>query len=208
MATTGSNFVEVTASTLSGTTVTTAPFLEAMGPKEAVTLSQPTQPLGGSGSIPAVSAVCVSKVSIDPSLTAIPAIGTPHVTPENYGVTLGAFALNGCQLMSLSGTTPETLDLTDLTANSPASYAGDTTFAKAYCIIFNNLGAGDVVVTTGATNPAGLPKFNGTSAGLTVPAGSVVVVHSKAAVTVDSTHKLIVCTPAATTTLAITVCGA
>jgi hypothetical protein len=207
MAITGSNFVLITGTTLQGSAVQTGSNLLAQGPKEALVQSTPTQALGGSGSLITSDAVCVDRVVFDPAYTTVPAIGTPQPIPSVYGNHIGAFAKNGCQLMALSGTTPETLSLMDLTANSPASYAGDTVFSNVNLIIFNNLGAGAVVVTTGASNPANLPKMNGTSAGFTVPANSIVVFHSKANVATSASLTNIVCTPAATTNLVITVCG-
>lgn len=206
MATTGSNFVEITATTLSGTAVSTAPYLDAMGPKEALTSSQPTQGIGtAAAATPAGS--CVDRIVVDPSLTTVPAVGTPYAVPANYGTILGAFSKNGCQLMKLSSSTPENLDLTDLTANSPQSYAGDTTFSNVNCIIVNNIGTQDLTLSPGSSNPARLPAFGGTTPTLTIPKGSVHVFHSAANLAVDSSHKIITITPSAGGTVAITVCG-
>lgn len=207
MATTGSNILLVTASTLEGTTYTTQPYISLADPKEAMTQSLPTQPIGGSGSLVASKAAVQDRVVFDHGLTAIPAAGTPLPNPDASGTYIGAFAKNGGILLSLSGTTPQTIDLTDLTANTPAGTIGDTAFSKINSIVFNNSGAGAVVVTTGATTPAGLPAFNATSSGVTAAAGSCFADYSKAGVTVDSTHKLIVVTPAATTTLVVSIGG-
>ena len=48
MSTTGTTFVEVTGTTavLNGTAVSTPPYFDQYGPKEASTVSQPTQPEG------------------------------------------------------------------------------------------------------------------------------------------------------------------
>lgn len=197
MATTGNNFAKIGVTTLSGTAVlagATTPFVEAISPGTA------TNADGG--------ATVVDRVIHDLSLTAIPASLQSVPFKNTAGTHIGAFAKNGCALLALSGTTPQTVDLTDLTANTPASYAGDTGFSTANTIIFNNLGAGAVTVSTGATNPAGLPTMGSTSSGVTVPANSILTVHSKAGVTVDSTHKNIVCTPAATTTFCVSIGGA
>jgi hypothetical protein len=208
MATTGSNFVEVTVSTLSGSAVATAPYLEALGPKEAMVSSQPTQPLGGSGSPVASKSVCVDRVLVDLSFTTLPAVGTPQPVPEAYGTQLGAYAKNGSVLLSLSGTTAQTISLVNTATNTPQSTAGDTVFANVNTLVFSNLGTGAVVITTGATNPAGLPTFNGTSAGFTVAAGSVAVFNSAANIAVNSGATNIVCTPAASTTLVVSIGGA
>jgi hypothetical protein len=210
MATTGQNFVRVTGSTpvLNGSAVATPPYLDAMGPKEAMSASELDQVAGGSGAAVASAAGVVDRVTFDLSLTALPTVGSPQPVPVAYGSYVGAFAKNGCQLMTLSGTTPESLDLTDLTANTPASYAGDTTFATANVIIFNNVGTHDLVISPGASNPASLPKMTGTSPTFTVAAGSVVAFHSAAGATVDSTHKIITVTPTAGGNLAISVGGA
>ena len=82
MPTTGSNFIQVNATTLLGSTVTTAPYLQSDGPKECMVQTQPTQPVGGSGSPIATKSVIVDRVAVDLSLTVIPATGTPPLTPE------------------------------------------------------------------------------------------------------------------------------
>ena len=209
MATTGVNFVEVTGSTavLNGSAVVTPPYLDDFGPKEAMSLSELDQVVGGSGAATASKVIVVDKVTFDPSLVAIPNPGSPHVVPVTYGTFVGNFAKNGGVLLTLTGTTAQSVDLTNTTTNTPASYAGDTAFSNVNLIIFNNLGAVDLVVSPGASNPARLPEMTGTSPTITVPAGSFVVVHSTANLAVDSTHKVFTVTPTAGGSMAITVCG-
>jgi hypothetical protein len=148
----------------------------------------------------------VDKVIVDLGLTTVPAAGSgAHIRPD--GLILGAYAKNGNALISLSGTTPVTISLADLTSNTTVS-AGDTVFATGNVIVFRNLTAGAVTIAPGASNPSNFPLFAGTTPTLTVPANSVVVVHSAAGVTIDSTHKTILITPAVTGTFSVSVGGA
>jgi hypothetical protein len=196
MATTGSNLVRVTTTTLKGATVTTAPYLLALGPKEAAQVQQ-----GGGGTV-------LDRVTVDLSLLAAPAVGTPQQVPVNYGAHIGNFAKNGAILLTLSGTTAQDVDLTDLTANTPAGTVGDTAFATVSVLVFRNLGSAAATVKPGASNPADIPKFTGTTPTLQIPAGGTVIVHANTPVTIDATHKLFTITPAADGTVAISVGGA
>lgn len=196
MATTGQNFVEVTTTTLSGATVTTQPFLVALGFKEAAEVEQ-----GGKG-------VCVDRVVFDLSLPGAPPAGTPHQSPTVYGAYCGGYAKNGEVLLTLSGSTAQSIDLTNTAVNTPASSAGDTAFATVNCLILRNLGLVDLVLSPGASNPSNIPKLGGTSPTLTIPAGSCVVIHSLAGVTIDSTHKVFTITPTSGGSLAVGIGGA
>jgi hypothetical protein len=193
---TGSNFVEVTATTLNGTAVTTAPYVDTYGPKEAMVTQQ-----GNGGK-------CVDRVTYDLSLTQIPSAGTPPPVPENYGTIVGAFAKNACALLTLTGTTAITLDLTNVVAATGVVVAGDTSFATANVLILNNLGAVDLTISPGGSNPARIPQLGGTTPTLTIPAGSCIAIHSAAGYAVDSTHKTFTITPTAGGTLAVSVGGA
>ncbi len=209
MSTTATNFVYVTGSNpvLNGATVSTPPFLDTYNPKEAMAVSQLVQPAGGSGSPSANVNMVIDRVMFDPGLSAIPNVGGPWPVPEVYGGVVGNFAKNGSVLLSLSGTTAQSVDLTNTTANSPASSAGDTTFSNINLIIANNIGTHDLVLSPGAANPARLPEMGGTTPTITVPAGSYHVFHSAANLAVDGTHKIITVTPSAGGTLALTFCG-
>lgn len=118
----------------------------------------------------------------------------------------GGFAKNGGLTVNLTGTTPVTLSLLDLTSNSTSS-AGDTVFATWNVLVFKNTGAADVTIAPAGSNPASL-GLAGTSPTLTVPAGSTVVLNSAAGITVDSTHKSITVTPTSGGSLALCVGGA
>lgn len=196
MATTGSNFVEITTTTLSGSAVTTQPYLKSVGPKEASTIVE------GSGG------VVVDKLMVDLALTSAPVAGTPGNVPIHYAPYIGNFAKNGALLLSLSSTTAQDVDLTDTTANTPASYVGDTAFSTVNVLVLKNIGATALTIKPGASNASDIPKFTGTSPTLQIPAGSTHVIHSNAGVTVDSTHKVFTITPTSGGTLAISVGGA
>jgi hypothetical protein len=198
MATTGSNFAKIATNTLSGTTNqvgATTPFLTTIQSQNAGNMEANT------------AGVVVDKLSFDPSITAIPAKGTQRAVSGSSGKHLGAYAKNGCIELALSGTTPQTIDLTNLAVNTPAGTAGDLVFATVNVLHFQVFGAGDVALTS-PSNPSPLPKLAGTTPGITVHANSSHLYELAAGGTIDSTHKLIVCTPTATTTLCVTVGGA
>jgi hypothetical protein len=112
------------------------------------------------------------------------------------GFSTQGFAKNGCFHVTTSGTTPVSVDLTNLATNS-TSQAGDATFATVNKIKVKNCGSADMTVAPGGSNPANLPKFAGTTPTLTVAAGSEVEFESGPGATVDSTHKIITITPTA-----------
>lgn len=115
-------------------------------------------------------------------------------------------AKHGAATVALSGTTPKTIDLTDLTSVTD-SYDGDTTFATVYVLVLKNLGAGSLTVATGASNGMSLP-LNGTSPTLTIASGNTDVFIFSAGLTIDNTHKTMLITPAADTTFSIAISGA
>lgn len=204
MATTGVNFVLVKAAVLDGAGVEANPNLIALGGKESAEVSRPVQVVGGSGTPTASLSVVADRLVVDPSLTSTPAQGSPYAVPDIYGTILGGYAKNGSVLLKLSGTVDQTVDLTDTTAGTPQAYAGDTAFSNVNLLVVNNLGTGSVEV---APTSAALPNLSGTAPTLTVAAGSIGVSHSKANLTVDGSHKVITVTPAATTTVVLTICG-
>jgi hypothetical protein len=196
MATTASNFLKFAAGIFRGTGIAsaTAVTAAAVGPFEAAEVEQ------GSGG------VVIDKLILDPSLAAVPTTGSGAKIPLS-GKVLGAYAKNGVVLITLSGTTPVTLDLTDTTSGTTAT-AGDTAFASVNTILFRSLGAAAVTIAPGGSNPADLPKFTGTTPTLKLALNGVVLVNEVAAVTVDSTHKGILLTPTAGGTIAIYIGGA
>jgi hypothetical protein len=115
------------------------------------------------------------------------------------------YAKNGAASITLTGTTPVTITLADLTS-ATTSNAGDTSFATVNELSFT-AGAADVVIAPGTTNPCSL-LLGGTTPTITVPALSGILLKSAAGITVDSTHKTILITPTAGGSLAVGVGGA
>jgi hypothetical protein len=196
MATTGSNFVKLAAGVFRGSGIASATLVTAaaVGPYEGAEVES------GSGG------VVVDKFILDPALTVVPAVNSGVNIPVS-GKIVGNFAKNGVALITMTGTTPVTIDLTDLTSATTAS-AGDTAFASVKALHFQSLGAAAVTIAPGASNPADLPKFAGTTPTLTLALNGDIVVYSPAAVTVDATHKTILLTPSAGGTVAVYVGGA
>jgi hypothetical protein len=121
-------------------------------------------------------------------------------------LSTAGFAKNGAATVTLSGTTPVNIDLTNL-ATATTSNAGDTGFAHWSLILFKNTGAADVTIAQGASNPASL-GFAGTTPTLTIPAGSTMVFNtSTTPIAVDGTHKIVTVTPTAGGSFAILVGG-
>ncbi len=211
MPTTNCNFVQMFGSKpiLVGNTVITPPFVAPYTPVEALSAVGPNAP-GGSGVFPGTTTpgICLDRVVFDLALTNVP----PALTRQlfAFGTFVGGFAKNGGAVITLTGTTPINVDLLDLTLSGSSSIitGGDTTFATANAIIFNNIGAADLVVTIGASNGSRIPVLSGTSPGFTVPAGGVVPWFYPLGLTVDSTHHVLTCTPTVGGTLAVCVGGA
>lgn len=149
----------------------------------------------------------MDRVTVDLSLTSTPVIGTPPAVPECYGTYIGSFAKNGGVLLSLSGSTPQSINFTNTTANSPASTAGDTVFSNLNVLVIQNLGTTDVVLSPGASNPNRLPTMTGTSPTILLPAGSTQVFHNAAGLAVDSTHNVLTFTPSSGGTISVSAGG-
>lgn len=141
------------------------------------------QTLGGVVSLAAVTANAVTAVRNALSGTRVDYVLADLSVKPGY-------AKNGAIRLALTGTTPKTIDLTDLTANAQ-SYAGDTAFAKFALLVLFNDGAAAVTFASGASNGASV----GLSGTLTVAPGDMKVLPWGTAVTVDGTHKTIDITP-------------
>lgn len=179
MATTGVDFVLITkaGSYAAGGTVKAAPFVAALERNAA---------FNASGSVPGGAATGILGA------TGFPNNGTGVLVG---GFALQGFALNGAFHATTSGTTPVSVDLTNLATNSTSS-AGDATFAKFNKIKVRNAGAAAMTIAQGASNPASL-GFAGTTPTYTVNAGAEVEIEVPAGATVDATHKIITVTPTA-----------
>lgn len=200
MPTTGVNFININAATLQGsavnTAVDTAQYCDTCSPDVAAQLSADR----AAGTI-------VDRVAVDLGQAAEPKYG--QSIPVG-GLYVCAFPRNGCVLLATSGTTAVTIDLTALAvATGVSSVAGDADFSgKLKAIVLRNLNptSGDFAVAPGASN--GFPmNLAGTTPSVKVESGSAVVIHSKAGITVDATHKTITVTPTAGGVLAISLGG-
>lgn len=160
---------------------TNSGFLRAADSAGAVTLHASTRNTIASV-VSALSATRIDKVSID--------------------LASDGFAKNGATRFTLSGTTPKTLDLSNI-ATSAASYAGDTTFSSYTRMSIYNDGAANVTLAPGGSNPATL-AFSG----LTLAPGEMVGIIRPSATTIDSTHKNVTITPAADSSICVTIGGA
>jgi hypothetical protein len=182
---------------LVGTTVETPPFIAVLSPAAAAQRVVNADGL----------ATPLDRIVFDLALSQVPpALGTVF---ETFGKYVGGFAKNGCGLMTLVGTTPVNIDLTDLTLAASASIisAGDTSFTNVSALIFNNIGTADLIVTLGSSNPSRFPALSGTTPGFTVAAGGCVPWFSPVGGAVDSTHKILTVTPTSGGQLAFAVGG-
>jgi hypothetical protein len=154
-----------------------------------------------------VAAGAIVALTEDAANVEINAGGSARLdTMANANLATAGYAKNGACSVALTGTTPVTLSLIDLTSNSDFS-AGDAVFASWKLLVFYNTGAASLTVKTAASNGATLP-LNGTSPTITVPAGSKAILENAAGVTVDATHKDITVTPADDGGFAVCVGGA
>jgi hypothetical protein len=120
----------------------------------------------------------LDRTVFDLALTAIPP--GPGASFAVLGKFCGGFAKNGCVVVQLPGSTPVNADLTNLGSVTGATgQAGDTSLTTANTLIFNNLSNQAVVLSPGASNPARLPTFSGTSPTSSIPGGGVFTVWGK-----------------------------
>jgi FtsP/CotA-like multicopper oxidase with cupredoxin domain len=112
------------------------------------------------------------------------------------------FAKNGAVRLTLSSTTPQSIDLTATTATGVN--AGDTAFASFGRLTLVNDGAADVTIAPSGSNGARL----GMAGAVTVPAGATHVHNFPANPAVDSTHKSMDITPTAGGSFVLIISGA
>lgn len=166
---TGANIVKLAAATHVGAVVQAANTLAALNPTSARQLE-----LAG-------NATRCDRVHVDLGQAILPTGDT------------GGFAKNGAIRLTLSGTTPKTIDLTDLTSGAD-SYAGDTTFASFSTLTLFNDGAAAVTFAPGGSNPASV-GLAGTTPTLSVGAGVKHSLNYASPVTVSGSAKNITITP-------------
>jgi hypothetical protein len=145
------------------------------------------------------NATIIDRVTFDLSLV--------NAAPSG-GKIVSGFAKNAAIVLTLTGTTPITVDLTSVVATTGVIVAGDSSFTTVFAMVLNNLGVTDLTISPGGSNPSRIPQFTGTTPTLTIPAAGVVTVYSLAGYAVDSTHKTFTITPTSGGTLAIAVGGA
>jgi hypothetical protein len=212
MAKTGENFLLAggTGTYLSGSTVTTAPYVFGLNPLSALDAVNAAPPSGSgvASGFANNSATPLDRVIVDLALTATPGVGANLLV---FGQFIGNFAKNGVLYVTFTGTTGVTIDLTSLASavGVTSSQYGDTSLATANCLIFRNLSAsGTITIAPGGSNPSTLPKFTGTTPTLSTDFGGTVIVYDPSGQTIDSTHKTILLTPSAGGAMAICYGGA
>ena len=118
-------------------------------------------------------------------------------------VTAG-YTSNAGILLTLTGTTAQTIDVTNITGSSlTGSYAGTNTFtSKVNEIILQNIGTANVTMAAGSSN--GLGFGNATTNALTIYAGATVsIMAGTGGFAVATGTKNLTFTPAATTNLLV-----
>jgi hypothetical protein len=103
-------------------------------------------------------------------------------------------------VLTFTGTTPITLDFTNLVAATGVVVKGVGTWAGSFAtwtnILIQNIGAASepIAVSPGASNPL-RTALGGTTPTYTLATGDVVHMNSSATAVVDATHKTITFTP-------------
>ena len=148
----------------------------------------------------ALSASALAGASaVNVAIVAPPAVASRYLS-TGQGVILdqsstdlskAAFAKNGCVILALVVSTPQTIDFTAL---SGAATAGDTSFATVNTVVFWNQGAHDIVVSPGSSNPFPGP-LGGTAPTFTVPAGAQLPWQCPAGWTISGSVKNLKCDP-------------
>jgi hypothetical protein len=191
MSTTGVNFVYQTgpgSNVVQGSNVVSLPAIFPVQAESGKALAY----------LPA-NATIIDKVSFDFSRIL-------SVTPGG-GTQVGNFAKNGCVVLTLTGTTPITVNLTALAAATGVIVANaDGTaaspFATVFAAVFTNLGTADVTIAPGSSNPAPFPTSQ------LCKAGGVVAISSPAGYTISGSANTITVTPTAGGLIGIAIGGA
>lgn len=97
-------------------------------------------------------------------------------------------------LLTCTGSTPITLDLTALAAATGVQVAGSSSFGAWSHILATNIGSQPIAIAPGASNPL-RTALTGTTPAHTVQAGDCVHWNNAVALAVDSTHKTLTFTP-------------
>lgn len=136
--------------------------------------------------------------------------GATNIDKVSVDLARSSYAKNGAAVGTLSGTTPVTIDFTDITSGTSGTtaWAGDTTFATLNQLVLTNTGAADFTLAPGGSNPSRFPTFSGTTPTITVPAGASLTLAAVTGLTVDSTHKTLTITPTSGGSFALAVGGA
>ncbi len=212
MATTGQNFILTggTESTLSGSTVTANPYVAGLDPNSALDMINAAPPTGSgvNSTFANNSATPLDRINVDLSLTGTPGVGSNLLA---FGQFIGNFAKNGCLYFTLTGTTAVTVSLQALAAavGVASSQYGDTSLTTVYCLVFRNLStSGTITIAPGASNPAPLPVFTGTTPTLSVDYGGTIVVYDPEGQTCSGTAKNLTFTPSAGGAFALAYGGA
>jgi hypothetical protein len=209
MSTTGQNFVLTggTGTYLYGTTVTTAPFVAGYNPNQALAAINAAPPTGSgvASGFANNSAIPLDRIIFDLAMTTVPpGVGTNLLAFGNF---VGGFAKNGCLYVTLTGTTPVTIDITNAASaiGVTRSQAGDALTALLNSLVIINLSATSVLtVAPGGSNPANFPQaLAGTTPTFSLNPGDINAQYSKAGATVSSSAKTILVTPTAGGSFAI-----
>jgi hypothetical protein len=121
-------------------------------------------------------------------------------------VATAGHAKTACALLTFTGATPITLDLSNLAAATGVQVAGANAFSAWNRILFNNLGNQPIAVSPGGTNPL-RTKLGGTSPVHTLQPGDLDHWYASAGLAVDATHKTITFTPTSGGQLAVAIGG-
>ena len=142
----------------------------------------PTAALDGTSTVQA------GGVMVMPSLQAdqMQAQGTGHPDRlRSRSLDTAGYTANGAVYLTLTGTTPITLNFTNLAAATGVVVGGITIFTGWNRIVFYNTGTTDLVVAAAGSLGLRLP-INGTNPSYTVPAGSRLVLDGVVGFAVDS----------------------
>jgi hypothetical protein len=211
----GQNFVLTggTGAYLVGSAVVSAPFVLGLDPVSAQDAVNAAPP-GGSGvnnTFANNSATPIDRVLFDLGMLAVPpGIGSNVLA---FGTWIGGFAKNGALYITFTGTTPVTIDFTNLGASVgvTSSQAGDTLLTTFNCLIVKNISSvtSTITIAPGGSNPVINPNvLAGTTPTIALAPGDVHCEYSALGSAVGSSHKTMLFTPTAAGTLVIAYGGA
>jgi hypothetical protein len=131
--------------------------------------------------------------------------GGTAIDKLGFDFSADGYAAHGAGGLTFSGTTPITIDLTNISGAATVS-TGDNLSSALNTLVVQNTGAADITLAPGGSNPVSF--MSGTTPTITVAAGGAIALSWPAGLTISSSHKTLLFTPTSGGSAVFAVAGA